>query len=324
MHTLSRIKFIYTTAITWIFIVAHIVLVQNISMPDIVVTQSISFFPVINLFLMSASYWIEYNIRDNFIKSKQLHLSRQQLETENKRKGDELASVKELQLSLLPEKCPPLKSVDIAFNMETATEVGGDYCDFTRGFDNSLSFAIGDATGHGARASTMVMATKMLFNEYASRKTVSGFLRHATSTIKNLKLPKLYMAFAFGRITGNKLEISGAGIPPALLYKSSTGKIEYIELKGLPLGTFVVSEYEEKEYILEPDDILLMMTDGVTEMFNSNEEMYETNLIEKQIKEITHLPAQEIIDHLFKYAHEWRGNEPLHDDMTMLILKIKK
>ena len=63
-----------------------------------------------------------------------------------------------------------------------------------------------------------------------------------------------------------------------------------------------------------------MMTDGVTEMFNSNEEMYETNLIEKQIKEITHLPA----DRLFKYAHEWRGNEPLHDDMTMLILKIKK
>jgi hypothetical protein len=324
MHTLSRIKFIYTTAITWIFIVAHIVLVQNISMPDIVVTQSISFFPVINLFLMSASYWIEYNIRENFIKSKQLHISRQQLETENKRKGDELASVKELQLSLLPEKCPPLKSVDIAFNMETATEVGGDYCDFTRGFDNSLSFAIGDATGHGARASTMVMATKMLFNEYASRKTVSGFLRHATSTIKNLKLPKLYMAFAFGRITGNKLEISGAGIPPALLYKSSTGKIEYIELKGLPLGTYVVSDYEEKEYILEPNDILLMMTDGVTEMFNSNEEMYETNLIEKQIKEITHLPAQEIIDHLFKYAHEWRGNEPLHDDMTMLILKIKE
>ena len=120
------------------------------------------------------------------------------------------------------------------------------------------------------------------------------------------------------------MEISGAGIPPALLYKSSTSKIEYIELKGLPLGTYVVSDYEEKEYILEPNDILLMMTDGVTEMFNSNEEMYETNLIEKQIKEITHLPAQEIIDHLFKYAHEWRGNEPLHDDMTMLILKIKE
>lgn len=324
MHTLSRIKFTYTTVITWVFIGVYIVLVQGISMPHVVVTQSISFFTVINLFLMSASYWIEYNIRDNFIKSKQLQISREQLEAENKRKSNELASVKELQLSLLPEKTSPLKSIDIAFNMVTATEVGGDYCDYTSGFDDSLSFAIGDATGHGARASTMVMATKMLFNEYASRKTVSGFLRHATTTIKNLNLPKLYMAFAFGRITGNKLEISGAGIPPALLFKAKTETIEYIELKGLPLGTYVVSDYEEKEYPIEPGDILLLMTDGVTEMYNSSEEMYETELIENQIKGIAHLPAQKIVDQLFKYAHEWRGNEPLRDDMTMLVLKIKK
>ena len=323
MHTLSRIRFIYTAAITWIFISIYVVLVHTTNMPEIVVTQSVSFFIVINLFLMSASYWIEFSMRDAFIKSKQLEISRQQLQAENKRTSDELASVKELQLSLLPEKTPTLKSIDIAFNMGTATEVGGDYCDYTKGFDDSLSFAIGDATGHGARASTMVMATKMLFNEYATRKTVSGFLRHATTTIKNLNLPKLYMAFAFGRITENKLEISGAGIPPALLYKSRTDTIEYIELKGLPLGTYVVSDYEEKECYLEPGDILLLMTDGVTEMYNSKEEMYETRLIEKQIKEISHHSAQEIVNQLFKYAHDWRGNEPLRDDMTMLVLKIK-
>jgi len=324
IHTLSRIRFIYTAVITWIFIVIYIVLVQTINIPDVVITQSVSFIIVINLFLMSASYWIEFSMRDAYIKSKQLLINRQQLEIENKRTSDELASVKELQLSLLPEKAPSLKSIDIAFDMETATEVGGDYCDYTIGYDDSLSFAIGDATGHGARASTMVMATKMLFNEYASRKTVSGFLRHATATIKNLKLPKLYMAFALGRISGNKLEISGAGIPPALLYKAGTSSIKYINLKGLPLGTFVISDYEEKEYSLEPGDILLLMTDGVTEMFNSKEEMYETESIEKQIKDNAHLTAQEIVDQLFRYAHEWRGNEPLRDDMTMLVLKIKK
>ena len=324
IHTLSRIKFIYTTVITWIFIGIYIVLVHSINIPDIVITQSVSFFIVINIFLMSASYWIEFSIRDAFVKSKQLQLSRQQLEAENKRTSDELASVKELQLSLLPEKTPSLNFIDIAFEMETATEVGGDYCDYTNGYDGSLSFAIGDATGHGARASTMVMATKMLFNEYATRKTVSGFLRHATSTIKNLKLPKLYMAFAFGRISGNRLEISGAGIPPALLYKSGTDSIDYIVLKGLPLGTFVVSNYEEKEYSLEPGDILLLMTDGVTEMYNSRGEMYETKFIEKQLIENSQLSAQEIVNLLFRDAHIWRDDEPLHDDMTMLVLKMKK
>ncbi len=132
IHTLSRLRFIYITVITWIFIGIYIVLVRSINMPDIVVTQSVSFFIVINLFLMSASYWIEFSIRDAFVKSKQLEISRQQLEEENKRTSDELASVKELQLSLLPDKTQPLKSVDIAFHMSTATEVGGDYCDYTR------------------------------------------------------------------------------------------------------------------------------------------------------------------------------------------------
>lgn len=324
IHTLSRIKFIYTTAITWIFIGIYIVLVQTIKMPDIVITQSVSFFIVINLFLMSASYWIEFSMRDAFIKSKQLLISWEQLEIENKRTSDELAAVKELQLSLLPEKSPLIKSIDIAFHMGAATEVGGDYCDYINGYDDSLTFAIGDATGHGARASTMVMATKMIFNEHATRKTVSGFLRHASTTIKNLKLPKLYMAFALGRITGNRLEISGAGIPPALLYKSRTGSIQYINLKGLPLGTFVLLDYEEKEYSLDPGDVLLLMTDGVTEMYNSAGDMYETNLIEEQIKEFSHLTAQEIVNLLFDRASNWRGNEPLHDDMTMLVLKIKK
>ena len=324
IHTLSRIRFIYMAVITWVFIGIYIFLIRNINMPDIVVTQTAAFFIVINIFLMSASYWIEFNTRDAYVKSKQLLVSRQQLEVEHKRTSDELISVKELQLSLLPEKSTSLVSIDIGFHMETATEVGGDYCDYTTDYDNSLSFAIGDATGHGARASTMVMATKMLFNEHATRKTVSGFLRHASSTIKNLKLPKLYMAFAFGRISGNKLEISGAGIPPALLFRSRTNSIECVNLKGLPLGTFFLSNYEEKEYLLEPGDILILMTDGVTELQNSAGEMYETKFMQKQIKENSHLSAQEIVNQLFDQANSWRGNEPLYDDMTMIVLKIKK
>jgi sigma-B regulation protein RsbU (phosphoserine phosphatase) len=323
IHTLSRIRFIYTTVITWIFIGIYVVLVQSINLPDIVITQSVSFFIVINLFLMSASYWIEFSIRDAFVKSKQLQISSKELEAEHKRTSDELASVKELQVSLLPDKTPSFKNIDVGFYMCTATEVGGDYCDYVNGYDDALSFAIGDATGHGARASTMVMATKMLFNEYATRKTVSGFMRHASATIKNLNLPKLYMAFAFGRISGNKLEISGAGIPPAILYKSQTNSFQHIVLKGLPLGTFVLSDYEEKEYLLEANDILLLMTDGVTELQNSAGEMYELKHIENQIKENSHLTANELVKELFKLAHIWRGDEPFRDDMTMLALKIK-
>ncbi|MEJ2193839.1 MAG: PP2C family protein-serine/threonine phosphatase [Ignavibacteriaceae bacterium] len=322
IHTLSRVRFLYSTIFTWIFIIIYIVLMFNIAMPDGLSTQPSIFFIVINIFGMSASYGIEFNIRDAFLKSKQLQTSQHLLEVENKRKSEELESVKKLQLSMLPEKAPSPGKIDVAFHMSTATEVGGDYCDYVYGDNNTLTFAIGDATGHGAKASAMVMGVKILFTEYAANMSISDFLRHASSTIKSLKLPKLFMTLAFGRISGNTLKISGAGIPAALLYKTETKRIEHISLKGIPLGTFVVSDYEEKEFSLAPGDIVVLMTDGVTELQNTGGQMYDTNLIEEQLIERSKLPSQEIINHLVSNANSYRGEEPLHDDMTLLVLKI--
>jgi len=322
IHTLSRVRFLYSTIFTWLFIIIYIVMMFNISMPEGLSTQPSIFFIVINIFGMSASYGIEFNIRDAFLKSKQLQTNRYLLEVEDKRKSEELESVKMLQLSMLPEKAPSPGRIDVAFHMSTATEVGGDYCDYVYGEDDSLTFAIGDATGHGARASAMVMGVKILFTEYAANKSIPDFLRHASSTIKSLKLPKLFMTLAFGRISGNTLKISGAGIPEALLYKTKTRMIEHISLKGIPLGTFVVSDYEEKEFSLAPGDIVVLMTDGVTELQNMEGQMYESKLIEEQLLECSNLPSQEIITHLVSKANAYRGEEPLHDDMTLLVLKI--
>jgi sigma-B regulation protein RsbU (phosphoserine phosphatase) len=323
IHTLSRVKFLYSSVFTWSFIIVYLLLLFNLDMPDVVVTQTVVFFIVVNLFGMSASYGIEFSIRDAFVKSKLLQESRKLLEKEHKRTSQELASVKELQLSMLPENAPSLKNIDVAFHMSTATEVGGDYCDYIIGEDGFLTFAIGDATGQGARASTMVMAIKILFTEYASKETVKGFLRHASTTIKSLNLPKLYMTLAFGNISGDKLELSGAGIPEALLYKSDKKIIEKISLKGIPLGSYIHFDYEAKEYLLNPGDVLILMTDGVTELHNSKGEMYETKQIEEQLKEYSELSAQEILDHLVEGANRWRDEQSLHDDMTMLVLKIK-
>lgn len=324
IHTLSRVRFLYSTIFTWTFIIIYILLMFNLDMPEGLAIQTSIFFIVINIFGMSASYGIEFNIRDAFLKSKQLQESRRLLEIENTRKSEELESVKELQLSMLPEEVHLNRNIDVAFHMSTATEVGGDYCDYVYCDDGLLTFAIGDATGHGARASTMVMAVKILFTEYAVKKSIPDFLQHVSKTLKSLKLPKLFMTLAFGKISGNKMKISGAGIPSALIYKAKTGTIEHISLKGIPLGTFAMSSIEEKEIALAPGDVVVLMTDGVTELLNTSGQMYETKLIEEQLKESSKLSSREIINQLVSKANLWRGEEPLHDDMTLLILKIKE
>jgi len=95
---------------------------------------------------------------------KESEMRAQIAEAENERKTKELEEARQLQLSMLPEDLPNLPNLDIAVYMQTATEVGGDYYDFHVGMDGTLTVVVGDATGHGMKAGTMVTATKSLFN----------------------------------------------------------------------------------------------------------------------------------------------------------------
>src|SRR6185295_16116119 len=88
---------------------------------------------------------------------------RQELQTENERRAKELEEARQLQLSMLPKSVPQLVQLEIAAYMKTATEVGGDYYDFHLAEDGTLTVAVGDATGHGLKAGTMVSSVKSLF-----------------------------------------------------------------------------------------------------------------------------------------------------------------
>ena len=65
-------------------------------------------------------------------------------------------------MSLLPSTVPELPDLHVAVYLKTATEVGGDYYDFSEEADGTLTVAIGDATGHGLRAGIMVAVAKSL------------------------------------------------------------------------------------------------------------------------------------------------------------------
>jgi hypothetical protein len=93
------------------------------------------------------------------------------VKAENERQAKELEEARQLQLSMLPKKLPQIPNLEIAAYMKPATEVGGDYYDFHISSDGTLTVAVGDATGHGLKAGTVVTATKGLFNNLAHAPT---------------------------------------------------------------------------------------------------------------------------------------------------------
>jgi len=255
--------------------------------------------------------------------NKQKELERKLLEAENKRKTQELEEARALQLSMLPKKIPDPAGWDISVYMDTAYEVGGDYYDFSMAKDGTMTVAIGDATGHGMKAGIMVATAKSYFHTLADEYDTLQILRRMSHGIKNMDLKTMFMALSLVKCNGSQVRITAAGMPPGLIYRHSTKQVERITIKGMPLGTRVDYPYEERCFAMEKGDTLLLLSDGILELFDSNRNMYGMKRLEKAFKEYAELPSTDIIESLKKQAADWLGEKTPEDDITMVVLKAR-
>jgi serine phosphatase RsbU (regulator of sigma subunit) len=241
--------------------------------------------------------------------------------SESDRKTHELEEARKFQLAMLPEEIPQFDDLEIAVYMEAATEVGGDYYDLHVGENSSLAVAVGDATGHGLKAATMVSVIKGLFCADEYELDIEAFFRKAAHTIQHMRLKNLYMALTLMDIKDNHVRITSAGMPPAYLYRAGSGEIEKMVLKGVPLGALANSHYQIREFVLNPGDTLLLLSDGLPELFNPGDEMFGYERVEKLFEETAGLSSQEIVDRLVQAGKKWLEGRPQEDDITFLVIK---
>jgi len=236
---------------------------------------------------------------------------------------DELREARNLQLSMLPKTPPEHPDIDMAFFMSTANEVGGDYYDFQQMEDGTLIVAAGDVTGHGMKAGVVVAAMKSLFKALGTNHDISGFFNKCTQILKSMNLEYLYMAMTLIRIKNRMMTSSVAGMPPILFYRPGTETVEEISKGGVALG-FIECEYQRTEMKLEPGDTILLMTDGFPELFNDKEEMLDYPRIKECFKEFAHLRPEEIIEQLCSTGEKWRNEKPQDDDISFVVLQVKR
>ncbi|MCK5455831.1 MAG: SpoIIE family protein phosphatase, partial [Melioribacteraceae bacterium] len=215
---------------------------------------------------------IEHRAEAAELKAKATESERRALEAEFEMKKKELDEARDLQLSMLPKELPQLPHLDIAVFMKTATEVGGDYYDFHIGLDGKLTVVLGDATGHGMKAGTMVTTTKSLFNVLAPNPNIVETFHEMTRCLKLMQMNKLSMCMTMIKIIGNKIQMSAAGMPPIFIFKRESQSIEEHLIKGMPLGTFNDFPYSLIESNISSGDTILMMSDGFPELMNDEKE----------------------------------------------------
>ncbi len=250
-------------------------------------------------------------------------VARRLLEAENQRQAEELEEARKLQLSMLPRSLPALPDLVVAAGMFTATEVGGDYYDFDVAEDGTLTVALGDATGHGMKAGTLVTATKSLFKGLDGTAELPETLGRFGRALKRMNLQQLNMALMLARFKAGRMRLAAAGMPPALVHRAASGEVESVINEGMPLGSMADFPYRQSELDLASGDTVLLMSDGFPERLNGEDEMLGYDKVQQAFSKVASTEPQVIIDRLVADGEAWASGRPAADDTTFVVLKVR-
>src|SRR3989441_6083746 len=242
---------------------------------------------------------------------------------EKKRLQTQLEVARQVQLELLPAKDPELAGFDIsAYNFPTE-EVSGDYYDWVRVYDDQIGIVIADVAGKGVPAALL-----MAFLRASLRAaTHIGYSAHISMSKVNYLLwesieRNQFVTGFYGILdaTNRTLSYSNAGHVPALLMNAD-GTARYEERGGVPLGMFRDSRYYEYFETIEPGEVFVLYTDGVTEAMNSTDEEYGRDRLVEAVRQCRHLGAREMIDYVHRDVLNWTEGLGATDDVTFFIIK---
>ena len=263
-------------------------------------------------------------------KNSALEKAYSRLEADNARKTEELETAHDIQLGFLPAALPEIRYFDIAAVQKPATEVGGDYYDFFPQADGRLVVAIGDATGHGVGASLMVSATKMALltveaQDLARRvaRINKLLMRVNRDRLLNMGLAILEFSYDPGSQTVD-VSAAGGGMPPFYILRAAGG-VEEIVVVGMPLGAMERATYHSIQFRLQKSDTLLLMSDGLPERLNDQDEMLGAARLISEIAKAgtTRRCVSDLLEDLVNLGDNWSNNTPQNDDVTLVVLKVR-
>src|SRR6266516_1675661 len=242
---------------------------------------------------------------------------------EKKRLEGQLEVARQVQLELLPARDPQLEGYDIsAYNFPTE-EVSGDYYDWVKIFEDQIGLVIADVSGKGVPAALL-----MAFLRASIRaNTHIGYAPHISMSKVNYLLwesieRNQFVTAFYGLLDASNrtLAYTNAGHNPPLLMDAE-GNARFIDRGGVPLGMFRDTRYYEYYLTLEPGELLLLYTDGVTEANNPEGQEYGTDRLVRALKDSRHLSARALIDFIQHDVLEWTDGLGATDDITFFVIK---
>jgi sigma-B regulation protein RsbU (phosphoserine phosphatase) len=248
----------------------------------------------------------------------------------------EARQVGELQRAFLPASLPEIAGLEIAASYQPSGRAGGDLYDFfaldehhnddadANGPPTRWCVFIGDTAGHGL-ASAIIMATvqAVLHAHPARIARPATLLRHANRQLCSKPVGGFVTAFlGIYEPRQRRFTYTNAGHPPPLLRRSSDGSIQTLnDVGSYPLGIDASETFEEAIVQLEPDDSVLLYTDGITEARDTNGDQFDSHRLMCVFRDSGDRPAG-LIDRLRQAVLAHEHGQAARDDQTLVVARV--
>ena len=252
------------------------------------------------------------------------HTRLAEVEQAERMHAKELEQAAEIQRRLLPTHAPEGPGIDLAGYNAPCRGVGGDYYDFLSYPDGRVAILVGDVAGKGMSAALLMSSlqarVQVLFDEPADlAKLVTRLNRIILSNCPTNR----FISFFIGVLdpkTGELIYVNAGHNPPLVVRHD--GSVEQLEGTGLILGILPSAEYEQKASKLDPNDLVVLFSDGVTEACRPDvDEEFGEQRLAGTLAESRAASAQSIIETVNRTLQEFTGGAPPADDVTLVVAK---
>lgn len=244
----------------------------------------------------------------------------QQEAVKSERMERELQLAREIQKTFLPDHLPVLPGWDMDIRWQPARQVGGDFYDILLLDDNRLGFVIADVADKGMPAALFMTLIRTLIRAAAKDNSSPASV---LKQVNELLIPDakhgmfVTVFYAVFYLNSGKVVYANAGHnPPIIKYLQSDELVE-LSRTSIALGIFNDIEVEEREVSMSPGDWILLYTDGVTEAFSANEEMFGTKRLFDLLLGNQFTSSKNMLDTIEGSVHEFIEGTELSDDLTL-------
>lgn len=247
--------------------------------------------------------------------------------------SDDLTNGRLLQRSLLPQSLPVYQGLDLAADLWTAVDLGGDYYQFLEQ-PGTLAVAIADSSGKSVAGAIHAALFKGQLDAYAHQ----GRLQNPSTVLTSLNQllcksrteDAVALSYAALDLDTYELNLGNAGIPGPFIYRKATGNCEEIISPAIALGRYPDTTYRSAKRKLEEGDVAVFCSDGVCEGVSPyGMEFGEPDLdgispLRRAIITLADRPAINILKGLKASLDQFTQREVPEDDVSIVVIKLER